>query len=131
MKIIITESQKRMLIESMDSDSFVVEKVPNKGYGIILKKDYKDGEEIGKLISKTPNKIGRKIKRTAHETDVLGRYSNHSFNPNAKFDMRDGEVYVVANKDIKNGDELTIHYGDLEKLLGVREGMFLTHDFKD
>lgn len=131
MKIIITESQKRMLIESMDSDSFVVEKVPNKGYGIILKKDYKDGEEIGKLISKTPNKIGRKIKRTAYETDVLGRYSNHSFNPNAKFDKRDGEVYVVANKDIKNGDELTIHYGDLEKLLGVREGMFLTDDFQD
>ena len=120
-----------MLIESMDSDSFVVEKVPNKGYGIILKKDYKDGEEIGKLISKTPNKIGRKIKRTAYETDVLGRYSNHSFNPNAKFDKRDGEVYVVANKDIKNGDELTIHYGDLEKLLGVREGMFLTDDFQD
>ena len=120
-----------MLIESMDSDSFVVEKVPNKGFGVIVKKDYNVGDEIGKLTSKTPGKVGRKIRRDVHETDVLGRYSNHSFNPNAKFDQRDGEVYLVANKNIKNGDELTIHYGDLEKLLGVREGMFLTHDFQD
>ena len=51
MKIIITESQKQMLIESVDS--FVVKEVPNKGKGVIVQTNFKKGDEIGKLISKT------------------------------------------------------------------------------
>jgi SET domain-containing protein len=129
MKIIITESQKQMLIESVDS--FVVKEVPNKGKGVIVQTNFKKGDEIGKLISKTPNKIGRKIKRTAHETDVLGRYSNHSSNPNTKYDMRDGEVYLIASRDIDKGEELLINYKKLENLLGMRPGLFLTNDIVD
>ena len=129
MKIIITESQKQMLIESVDS--FVVKEVPNKGKGIIVQTNFKKGDEIGKLISKTPNKIGRKIKRTAHETDVLGRYSNHSSNPNTKYNMRDGEVYLIASRDIDKGEELLINYKKLENMLGMRPGLFLTDDIVD
>lgn len=129
MKIIITESQKQMLIESVDS--FVVKEVPNKGKGVIVQTNFKKGDEIGKLISKTPNKIGRKLKRTAHETDVLGRYSNHSSNPNTKYDMRDGEVYLIASRDIDKGEELLINYKKLENLLGMRPGLFLTDDIVD
>ena len=129
MKIIITESQKQMLIEAVDS--FVVKEVPNKGKGVIVQTNFKKGDEIGKLISKTPNKIGRKIKRTAHETDVLGRYSNHSSNPNTKYDMRDGEVYLIASRDIDKGEELLINYKKLENLLGMRPGLFLTDDIVD
>lgn len=129
MKIIITESQKQMLIESVDS--FVVKEVPNKGKGVIVQTTFKKGDEIGKLISKTPNKIGRKLKRTAHETDVLGRYSNHSSNPNTKYDMRDGEVYLIASRDIDKGEELLINYKKLENLLGMRPGLFLTDDIVD
>jgi len=126
MKIIITESQLvRTLNELGNSDLYVIQQVPNKGYGIILQSKFNIGDEIGKLISSTPNKIGRKIKRTAHETDVLGRYSNHSNNPNVKYDMRDGEVYLIANKNINAGDELLINYKDLEDLLGMRPGMFM------
>ena len=126
MKIIIKESQLvRTLNELGNSDLYVIQQVPNKGYGIILQSKFNIGDEIGKLISSTPNKIGRKIKRTAHETDVLGRYSNHSNNPNVKYDMRDGEVYLIANKNINAGDELLINYKDLEDLLGMRPGMFM------
>jgi hypothetical protein len=129
MKIIITESQKQMLIESVDS--FVVKEIPNKGKGVIVQTNFKKGDEIGKLISKTPNKIGRKIKRTSHETDVLGRYSNHSSNPNTKYDMRDGEVYLIASRDIDKGEELLINYKKLENLLGMRPGLFFTDDIVD
>ena len=126
MKIIIKESQLvRTLNELGNSDLYVIQQVPNKGYGIVLQSKFNIGDEIGKLISSTPNKIGRKIKRTAHETDVLGRYSNHSNNPNVKYDMRDGEVYLIANKNINDGDELLINYKDLEDLLGMRPGMFM------
>jgi hypothetical protein len=129
MKIIITESQKQMLIESINS--FVVKEIPNKGKGVIVQTNFKKGDEIGKLISKTPNKIGRKIKRTSHETDVLGRYSNHSSNPNTKYDMRDGEVYLIASRDIDEGEELLINYKKLENLLGMRPGLFFTDDIVD
>ena len=129
MKIIITESQKQMLIESINS--FVVKEIPNKGKGVIVQTNFKKGDEIGKLISKTPNKIGRKIKRTSHETDVLGRYSNHSSNPNTKYDMRDGEVYLIASRDIDKGEELLINYKKLENLLGMRPGLFFTDDIVD
>jgi hypothetical protein len=129
MKIIITESQKQMLIESVNS--FVVKEIPNKGKGVIVQTNFKKGDEIGKLISKTPNKIGRKIKRTSHETDVLGRYSNHSSNPNTKYDMRDGEVYLIASRDIDKGEELLINYKKLENLLGMRPGLFFTDDIVD
>ena len=126
MKIIIKESQLvRALNELGNSDLYVIQQVPNKGYGIILQSKFNIGDEIGKLISSTPNKIGRKIKRTAHETDVLGRYSNHSNNPNVKYDMRDGEVYLIANKNINAGDELLINYKDLEDLLRMRPGIFM------
>lgn len=125
MKVIIKESQLvRVLNELGNSGLYIIQQVPDKGYGIIFISDVNQGDEIGKLISNTPNKIGRKIKRTAHETDVLGRYSNHSDNPNVDYDMRDGEVYLIANQDINSGDELLINYVDLENLLGMREGMF-------
>ena len=125
MKIIIKESQLvRVLNELGNSDLYIIQQVPDKGYRIVFVSDVNQGDEIGKLISNTPNKIGRKIKRTAHETDVLGRYSNHSDNPNVDYDMRDGEVYLIANQDINSGDELLINYVDLENLLGMREGMF-------
>ena len=129
MKVIIKESQLvRVLNELGNSDLYIIQQVPDKGYGIIFVSDVNQGDEIGKLISNTPNKIGRKIKRTAHETDVLGRYSNHSDNPNVDYDMRDGEVYLIANQDINSGDELLINYVDLENLLGMREGMFMDWD---
>jgi hypothetical protein len=132
MEIIIKESQLiRALNELGNSDLYVIQQVPNKGYGIILQSDFNIGDEIGKLISITPNKIGRKIKRTAHETDMLGRYTNHSKTPNTEYDMRDGEVYLTATKDIKSGDELLINYKKLEKLLRMRPGLFMSDEFED
>jgi hypothetical protein len=115
-----------MLIESINPDLIYIKQIPNKGYGVITKGKIGKGEEIGMILSKEQGMIGRKIKKNAYETDVLGRFCNHSSNPNTKFDMRDGEVYLISTKDIGDGEEITHNYGELEKLLGFPKGSFLT-----
>jgi hypothetical protein len=45
--------------------------------------------------------------------------------------MRDGEVYLIASRDIDEGEELLINYKKLENMLGMRPGLFLTDDIVD
>lgn len=56
----------------------------------------------------------------------LGRYVNHSKNPNAKPELMDnGDVYLVANRDISGcqggspGEEITVDYRDMLRLSGI------------
>ena len=131
MKIIITESQKRMLIESVESDSFVVRRTPSKGLSLFSKNNIKKGDEVGSLLSNTPSENGREIQEGLFETNVIGRYINHSSKPNTEPRKEGGEVILYATKDINEGDEVTLHYGDVEKMLDVYPGTFLLDEFVD
>jgi SET domain-containing protein len=130
MKIIITESQKKMLLESIDSNLFYIEEVPKKGMSLFSNKDVKKGEEVGKYLSKTKTLNGRQID-DLWETDVIGRYVNHSSKPNTKAIVRDGEVFLIAVRDINKDEEITINYSSIEKMLGVDKGSFLLDGFVD
>jgi SET domain-containing protein len=134
MKIIITESQKKMLLESIDSNLYYIEEVPKKGMSLFSNKDVKKGEEVGKLLSKTKTLNGRpiwQIEEKLWETDVIGRYINHSSKPNTKASVRDGEVFLIAVRDINKDEEITINYSSIEKMLGVDKGSFLLDGFVD
>ena len=39
------------------------------------------------------------------------RYINHSCRPNGKIDIRDGKIIIRAKRPIKEGEEITYHYG--------------------
>ncbi len=39
------------------------------------------------------------------------RYANHSCRPNCEALNRRGRIFVVAKKNIKEGEEITYHYG--------------------
>ena len=39
------------------------------------------------------------------------RYINHSCNPNCEVDIKNGEIWISAIKNIKKGQELTYDYG--------------------
>jgi SET domain-containing protein len=62
------------------------------------------------------------IFRLNEELDVDGnvewnpaRFLNHSCAPNCDAELNQGEIWVVANRDIRAGEELTFNYGfDLE-----------------
>ena len=48
-------------------------------------------------------------------TDNLARYINHSCSPNAEARFEQGEVWIVALRDIAVGEEITFNYSyDLE-----------------
>lgn len=86
------------------ADSFI------EGKGIFATADFTIGDMIG------PARINGK--RT-----VLGRYTNHSKNPNARFVVGDKEnIYLIANSKILgclggfNGDEITVDYREAVKL---------------
>lgn len=40
----------------------------------------------------------------------IGRYTNHSANPNCRFEICDNSVKAIALKDIKKGTEITVDY---------------------
>ncbi|MBS3110035.1 SET domain-containing protein-lysine N-methyltransferase [Candidatus Woesearchaeota archaeon] len=41
----------------------------------------------------------------------LAKYINHSCEPNCNIMFDDNKIYIVANKEIKAGEELTYNYG--------------------
>ena len=118
-------------MESTDSNSFMVKKTPKKGMSLFSKNDISEGDTVGKLLSKTQGENEREILEDLYETNVIGRYINHSSKPNTKPKMKGEEVFLVSTKNIKGGDEITIDYGELEKLLGVLPGTFMGDDFVD
>jgi hypothetical protein len=130
MKIIITESQKKMLLESIDSNLFYIEDTPTKGKSLFSNRSFKKGEEVGKYLSKTKTLNGRQIDNF-WETDVIGRYANHSSKPNTKAIRKNGEVFLTAVRDINKDEEITLNYSSIEKMLGVDKGSFLLNDFID
>ena len=130
MKIIITESQKKMLLESIDSNLFYIEDTPTKGKSLFSNRSFKKGEEVGKYLSKTKTLNGRQID-DLWETDVIGRYVNHSSKPNTKAIRKNGEVFLTAVRDINKDQEVTLEYGSIEKMLGVDKGSFLLDGFVD
>jgi len=80
------------------------------GTGTIATADIEPGEIIG-------------LGRVGEMRTPLGRYMNHSINPNAIGKYIDGNIYVVATRYIKGdgsilgrGDEITIDYRESMKL---------------
>lgn len=129
MKIIITESQLLNVIK--ESNSFDVVNTLKKGYSLISKKNIKKGDKVGTLLSTTPSKNGREVQEGLYETNVIGRYINHSSKPNTEARKDGKEVVLYSIKDINEGDEILVDYSTIEKMLGVLPGTFLEDDFKD
>lgn len=68
------------------------------GHGVIAQEGFNIGEHIG------PGRIAGK--RTP-----IGRYTNHSAYPNAAMELlSNGDVALVATRQINQGDEITTHY---------------------
>ena len=113
----VTEEQVRFESERTEdlipfpygSLSVSVSDSPIQGRGLFATSDFKAGDLIV---------MGRiRDKRTP-----AGRYTNHSPDPNGKFVLIDGDIALIALKDISGcrgghlGDEITVNYRDARKL---------------
>jgi len=79
------------------------------GNGLQSCRDFEMGETVGPA-------------RTAEgDRTIIGRYSNHSANPNAIMELaEDNSVWMVATRQINVSDEITTHYGiTLQSVQGV------------
>jgi uncharacterized protein len=101
-----------------------------------IKKDTKIIEYVGEKISKdeAENRVTQTINNANEqngavyifeldkETDIDGnvpynhaKYINHSCNPNCETEIIDNEIWIIALKNIKKGEELFYNYGyDIE-----------------
>jgi len=131
MKIVISESQKKFLEEREIFNSFLVKKIPIKGYSLFSKKNLQEGQRVGKLLTKKSGEIGRKLNEEFYETDMIGRYINHSFRPNTLAKLHEGEYYLFATQKINQGDEITVDYSTIEEMLGFEKQTFWEDNFID
>ena len=90
---ILNEDEKKYYI----SDSDIA------GKGVFASKNLKKGEEIG--LIHTINKL-----YDDYSFEDLGKYHNHSDNPNCFNNLIGNKRYLVTNTDIKKGSELTSNY---------------------
>lgn len=44
----------------------------------------------------------------------LGKFANHGTNPNMRLHTNGVEVYFVALRDVRKGEELTVDYGEFK-----------------
>ncbi|HZH33278.1 MAG TPA: SET domain-containing protein-lysine N-methyltransferase [Pyrinomonadaceae bacterium] len=94
------------------------------GLGLFAAEDIPKGAKIiqytGKRITnaEAENHTGRYLFTLDEEYTIdgatrrnLARYINHSCRPNADSEIIDKEIWMIAKRKIKAGEEITIHYG--------------------
>jgi hypothetical protein len=96
------------------------------GLGLFAGEDIKKGEVIIEYIGNILNKEESDKKVTSQYLFEItrnktidgtprwntARYANHSCTPNAESDVKKGRVFVIAIKNIKEGDEIVYDYGE-------------------
>lgn len=91
-----------------------------KGYSVFATKVFKKNDVIGEYLSSTYNEIGRQLYNGMYETNILGRYCNHSDIPNTKLvKINEDTVILVATTEIQNGCEIVVDYKEVEVIVGV------------
>jgi hypothetical protein len=85
------------------------------GKGLFAKKTIKAGSIIGELEGKPSKKDGPYVlwlddDKKGFEVQNIFKYINHNAKPNAAYY---DDLTVVALRNIKKGEEITHHYGDM------------------
>lgn len=113
---VLMESQPYTSVMPEGYDHLTIQDSPISGFGVFTSKAIYLGEVIG------PSRIG--TSRTP-----LGRYVNHSPNPNSEFlTLDNGDLVSVALQYIKDGEEITKDYRQGFKLWSSN---LLTNNIKD
>jgi hypothetical protein len=100
------------LITSIDGeDSFEIKPSTIHGNGTFSRKAFAPGDVIGHAATARHSSQTRLPTDPAVDRTVLGRYVNHSDDPNTDVrEVEEGLLHLTALKDIKPGEELTCDY---------------------
>ena len=104
----------KLLKEGIEDGKFFYRINIEPPLGLYTNKAFSKNEiiyELEGLLIKKPSKISIHIGNNLHVEDkFLGRYINHSFEPNTKIELNK----IIALRDIKPYEELTFNYNDSE-----------------
>jgi len=111
-------------IAQQEKPSFIQVKRGSAGLGLFALAPIKKGatiiEYIGERVSTSvgDERDNRYMFNINTKWDIDGspryntaRYANHSCRPNCEAINRRGRIFIVAKRAIKEGEELTYHYG--------------------
>jgi hypothetical protein len=101
----------------------------DKGVTVFTNKEYREEELVGRYLENTPNKLGRKVSDELWESDILGRFCNHSEHPNTSLIKTETGYDLYANKSIEIGDEITVSYYAVEFKLNIPRGTYISPSF--
>ena len=79
---------------------------------------FNTGIESGRRVGRSANKLGYGDWR---ETYPLGRYVNHSYDPNCDVIEEDSSINLVTNIEILSRDELRCNYFEIAKITKIKE----------
>ena len=98
----VTDDTKKSLskieVQKMSVDGIEIRGSKRHGLGVFATTGFMAGEELAPAVING-------------ELFKFARYTNHSMNPNAKMQSRDGRTNIVAIRDIYN-EEITVDYRD-------------------
>lgn len=119
------------MVGVIETANLIFKPSPIHGTGGFAKRDLRKGtlviEYVGRKVSKKESLArceqgNEYIFRLDDDCDIDGnvewnpaRFLNHSCSPNCEAELIDGKIWIVALRDIKDGEEVTFDYGyDLE-----------------
>ncbi len=111
-------------MKTIDARFAIRRSSPGKGQGLFAQRDIKKGEFILEYTGeKIPTAVADAMKDARYLFEIdeewtidgsprsnTARYINHSCNPNTEAEISDGKILIIAVRDIKKGEELTIDY---------------------
>jgi len=83
---------------------YKIDKSPIEGKGVFMERDTNKNSEIDVGIDF--DFLGL----LPHVTPDFGSWINHSYNPNTYLKWKNNKWYVIASKNIKKGEEITLNY---------------------
>lgn len=69
-------------------------------------------ETQGVFVFTVQEKNGRCCVIDPSDQGGLARYANQTVSPNMRYELQDGRLWLIANKDISVGEEISGQYGD-------------------
>ena len=103
-----------------------------KGNSVFTKKTIFQDELIGEYFKNFPNIKYTKNIFGSFDRD-LGRYCNHSFNPNTyvKESIKKDGYDLHALNEIKIGEEILVNYVSIEELMNLPKNTFYRDTFNE
>ena len=94
-------------------ENLCIQDSPIHGQGVFAKEDIASGSELGEchvFLMQNYDLETKKWERKHWMRTSIGAFLNHDMNSNCTVDVRDNCAFLIATKDIKAGEEITVTY---------------------